>query len=51
MSAKIRISYETPEEYKYIMSNINPEMFEKLKKAKEKKGGYDRVYIDVKTKE
>lgn len=50
MSAKIRISYETPEELQEILQHLKP-ITGKLKMASEKKGGYDRVYIDVKTKE
>ena len=50
MSAKIRISYETPEELQEILEYLKP-VTDKLKIPKEKKGGYDRVYIDVKTKE
>ena len=49
MSAKIRISYETPEELQEILQHLKP-ITDKLKMPKEKKGGYDRVYIDVKGK-
>ncbi len=46
MSAKITISYETPEELQRILSCLQP-ITGRLKKAKEKKGGYDHAYIEV----
>lgn len=49
MSAKITISYETPEELQLILSRLLP-IAGKVRKPKEKKGGYDHAYIDVKTK-
>lgn len=49
MSAKIRISYKTPEELQEILEHLKP-IIGKIKVASEKKGSYERAYVDVKSK-